>query len=1504
MDDTLLPRRSLLSRLKLPLLILSILGGVTVGAGTAGVLYLRTESGNSWILDQLKEGLHGQFPNAQFHLGGLRTDLFSHWDFETIHIQDQEGNSLLQIDGLNVNYDLSKLHSYALKSIDIKILEPNVSLCVNSSGDPCWSIFESSETPISDEPPAPFEGLGMLIELTNLQIVNGAIKMAGPLDENGQSTDMVVINNLNAKVVGEIAPLGEINIERLDINGDLPDLGALSLNSGLNLNGTTLKLGPTRLGLDDLSVALNGRIEKAYTAPDISMDIGTVLQVNALEKLIGEPIPAIETPVQIDVNGPLSALNISTTIENTGGELAVEANLDLESEPLAWDVILSSDSFTVSDVLPNYVDQKTRVAGQYHVDGVGTEWPNGVVANVKFTAPEQVIYGQPISSLELEGLFENGVFNIHSLGIEHDAAQLGVTGIADVSLSTAEIEIMALVPDMRKMAQFGLEGMSGSTGLRGPLTVSWSEDVLAEYKGALEIRNLWHPSASVSYGTGSIGLQYSTEGMEYRGNLELKNIKAAGAVIKNVSTDFNGEVSPDNDIDLHAGLVVSQVMIGDGSVLLKDIDGDIDFYSHSNNLSLQTNGLELRELQLEPAGYKIEGGPLKLSLDNNELVAELSLKRKERIFFDILTRGNLESGTWKIERFTFSPTENDPWSTTKVVNLELNDDGFGEFSVDISGNRGQIQLKNDISDGEPSLFLGINELDLSYIEEVSTLLTGEQVIPEGSQGKISAKMTMSGEEGRFAEDDFIAIYGLNIPDLIKNIDLNLSVREQLDYPRLKLEMSDALQRPLSTVELHWPLNLENVQTRCDEQGLIRLQVHPHPLYCFRESLPTIPDVDGMLSAAFNLQGPACSPEIMLSSAVSLPVGIYEQRVRLDSLIEINDDGIEVDAALTQDLREQVYLKGTLNGDLHHRLEESLKTFIPPEDSDDILSWFDSMKLDIIFDELSIENTLSLVDAPKGLKGRVVGAVSIHGDPINPTIEGGGAILNGRIGHTRISSANMSFQTDQTSLTIDGNMNFKDQGSAIIAATIPKLEGGAFSVQSEGLNFPLDGALGLIAGIEKAKGNLNWEIDFKDSSPEEAFLEASILDGSLQYSPAGIHIKDLEFEIESTPTSVILNYIRASTGPVNGSENDFGALFGKGVVVLEDLSPKRGIFNFNADKLWLNHTSMAKISITGDSKVTYSPSKTNISGKFDVDVGDIVLNEQWFVEDTTLGLNPSMTIYDGAMIEEKKARVIDEVEEESSTVTADVDIVLNRKVRIQASMPMLSDYGASFAKLTTVDVDTLLDGELQIQYGDDSIEVIGDVLTPKGSIDMLGSTFLIDDGEVHFVGTNYSNPELQMKATKRLPKYGDINIELNGLVSNMTPVFSEESGQYDDTDLMSLILFGKPVSELTESEGEGNSALLSTALSSVSSSIGGSLGSALGGSMVDEVDLNPVEGSFRIGKSISEKLYLVYQKNLQAQEGENLNEFSLEWLIQSRLYAEFIAGDAMVSSADLYYRWVF
>ena len=834
-----------------------------------------------------------------------------------------------------------------------------------------------------------------------------------------------------------------------------------------------------------------------------------------------------------------------------------------------------------------------------------------------------------------------------------------------------------------------------------------------------------------------------------------------------------------------------------------------------------------------------------------------------------------------------------------VINLELKDDGIGSFAIDIEGNRGLIQLRNDFLDGEPSLYLGVKDLDVAYFEEVAKLLTGEAVLPPESEGFISAQVNLIGNDGRFGDDDFLQVRDLNLPTLIEKVNLDFEFSEDLTYPKVNFVLSDSLKRPLTSLDLHWPLDLNSGVSRCDDPIEFKLRLYPHPLSRYRETIPQLPDADGMLSALMDIDGTPCEPNVHLSSAMAVPIGIYEKNVRIDSLIEVDKSGVTIDASLSQDLREQLYIDGHLSSDMHRHLKPIFASFTPPDEDNDPALWFDELDINVIFNELSIDETMSLLDAPKGLKGRIVGGVSIHGDPLEPVIEGGAAILNGRIGHTRISSANLAFESTPKHILIEGDTAIGQSGHALLTADIPKLDDGMLLFSSKGEGIPLDGALGLLPGVENADGLLHWDLNFNSEAQSETKFLAGIEGGSLDYVPIGVTLNDLQFKLESNGNQIILNSFKGTTLPITNPDGETGSFSTSGIVSLDEGGLKEGTVHFNASEMWLNHTSLAKMAISGQTQMKFTPESLSVDGQFEVDEGQVSLDERFFVQDATLALNPFMKIYRGGMSEPKEVAV--ETQDESTyDINANIDIALNRRVRIKAAMPMLSSYGSSFAKLSTVNVDTILDGDLDIAYANDEIGIIGDILTPKGSIDMLGSTFLIDDGAVRFVGTDYANPELDMKATKRMPKYGDINIELTGMVSDLQPVFSEESGQYDDTDVMSLILFGKPVSELTESEGDGGSALLSSALSSVTSSIGG----AIGGNMVDEVELNPTEGSFKIGKSLSEKLYLVYQKNMQAQEGENFNEFSLEWLIQSRLYAEFIAGDAMVSSADIYYRWIF
>jgi autotransporter translocation and assembly factor TamB len=250
----------------------------------------------------------------------------------------------------------------------------------------------------------------------------------------------------------------------------------------------------------------------------------------------------------------------------------------------------------------------------------------------------------------------------------------------------------------------------------------------------------------------------------------------------------------------------------------------------------------------------------------------------------------------------------------------------------------------------------------------------------------------------------------------------------------------------------------------------------------------------------------------------------------------------------------------------------------------------------------------------------------------------------------------------------------------------------------------------------------------------------------------------------------------------------------------------------------------------------------------------------------------------------------------------VSVDLNKKLKVTIEMPLSQDLGQQFAALSTVRVDAELGGQLNAGYLGNNISLDGDVEFARGDIESFGRSFTIDDSSVvHFTGTNYANPNLEMAARYITSSYGDVVMNVGGTA--LSPTFGLKSENtdvsYDETDLFAILLLGKPASAMADSEGESNSALMSAALSQVT----GSVGSALSGTLVDEVDWDPDSG-VRVGKAINDKLFLSYDWNNDPEEGENRNQVTLEWLISRRAFAEFVTGDEAQSSAELYWRVLF
>ena len=233
------------------------------------------------------------------------------------------------------------------------------------------------------------------------------------------------------------------------------------------------------------------------------------------------------------------------------------------------------------------------------------------------------------------------------------------------------------------------------------------------------------------------------------------------------------------------------------------------------------------------------------------------------------------------------------------------------------------------------------------------------------------------------------------------------------------------------------------------------------------------------------------------------------------------------------------------------------------------------------------------------------------------------------------------------------------------------------------------------------------------------------------------------------------------------------------------------------------------------------------------------------------------------------------------------------------MPLLDTYGGQISSLSTVSVIAELDGELDLTYDDSALSINGAVeMLPGSTTRLFDTTFAVSSGSaVYFVGKDYANPILQMDAVHSNARYGDVNVAISGSADE--PEVDLSATNYDETDILFLLLFGKPASEMAQGESDTGYILISTALASLS----GQVTRGLGGSIVDEIDWDP-ESGFRVGKALSEKLFVAYDRNTSAEDDENLNQLTLEWLITRRMYAEFMTGDRAQSSADMYWRWLF
>lgn len=360
---------------------------------------------------------------------------------------------------------------------------------------------------------------------------------------------------------------------------------------------------------------------------------------------------------------------------------------------------------------------------------------------------------------------------------------------------------------------------------------------------------------------------------------------------------------------------------------------------------------------------------------------------------------------------------------------------------------------------------------------------------------------------------------------------------------------------------------------------------------------------------------------------------------------------------------------------------------------------------------------------------------------------------------------------------------------------------------------------------------------------------------------GVDVRDGEFSLKLDGSTAILERLSARGGE--------GKLSAQGRALLGD-KPELTL-NMTAERFAALSRVDRRLSASGQASLKIDRDAFSLDGRFTVDEGlfDFSRGDAPSLDDDVQVLRPDRTLPEaGRTRASGRAPKID----------LQLALDLGRQLRIKGR-----------------GLDTRLRGELKLAHQGAGPTLNGVLRTFGGTYDAYGQRLDIERGEITFAGV-VDNPRLNVLAVRPNTDVR-VGVTLTGTALNpRIKLFSEPD--MGDTDKLSWLLLGRAPDGL----GRTDTALLQRAalalLSGEGESTSGKLIKNLG---LDELSLSQGEDDsrgtiVRLGKNISRRWYLGYERSLNATTGS----WQLIYRIARRFTLRAQAGEE--SAVDLIWQW--
>ncbi len=545
-------------------------------------------------------------------------------------------------------------------------------------------------------------------------------------------------------------------------------------------------------------------------------------------------------------------------------------------------------------------------------------------------------------------------------------------------------------------------------------------------------------------------------------------------------------------------------------------------------------------------------------------------------------------------------------------------------------------------------------------------------------------------------------------------------------------------------------------------------------------------------------------------------------------------------------------------------------------------------LELSIKNIDIANWLGVFGNPLGATGKAGFELKIDGTASAPVVKGSFGIDNAVLNSYRFTDFGGTFNYADKQFSINTSIVPVDSGRIKIEGAVPLV----MALDSFNFNFSTKDSIDLQLDVDKFPLAVIQTLNISENIA--GFIDGSIkvtgtaespnpngelklIDAAVKMPEYGIDYRNILFNLSFLRDNIRLDtlQIETSDGSLKGNGKiDFSSDFYKGDISQSEVTLRFNKFN-PVDHRQFN------MQLSGDASLGGEKGNVVFDGDLNIPEAEIYLPAV---------LNMMGKFY---VPEIPKPLLVQALEEQTNAT----DSLPENQSVADTTEQFSFDY---FNKLTgkmrikipkntwvkNEDLRIEVSGDFELIKHETFFELFGSVDVVRGQYDMLGKTFVIDEGTITFEGGEELMPKMNITASyafrnaQREEKKLDVTI--TGTADSPAVSFTLNGSAVNEGDALSYILFGRGMNELSIDQqdnlnGAGGGQLAETAAASIlSSQISNFLSKKLN---VDYIEVKSNGGfdnaTVVVGKYLTNDLFVSYEQRFGATDQKDIDKYEVK-----------------------------